>query len=213
MQYSYAFLALLSATSVAALPLNINLGAYSPALVVGDGEISFGGAEEAQNLVNALSGASQGTEAAANGLTRAAAEEATPTPAPAKKQQEDPTPVVITPSGTTTPIPTGQGIGRDIEPRIAEPEPENTGAEVEKRDIAGFNAALSFATGALKTSPGVQLGTGEGGSGVGIIVEPGVDSGKAAAAAPAAKAAKRDEGSLPTVTLLKIRSLGGSDGE
>jgi hypothetical protein len=215
MQYSYAFLALLSATSVAALPLNINLGAYSPALVVGDGEISFGGEESAQNLVNALQTASQGTEAAANGLTRAAAEEATPaeTPAPAKKQGEDPTPVVITPSGTTTPIPTGQGIGRDIEPRIPEPEPENTAAEVEKRDLAGFNAALNFATGALKTSPGVQLGTGAEGSGVGIIVEPGVDSGKAAAAAPAAKAAKRDEGSLPTVTLMKIRSLGGSDGE
>lgn len=27
-------------------PLNINLGAYSPALVVGDGEISFGGESE-----------------------------------------------------------------------------------------------------------------------------------------------------------------------
>lgn len=27
-------------------PLNINLGAYSPALVVGDGEISFGGEAE-----------------------------------------------------------------------------------------------------------------------------------------------------------------------
>jgi len=184
MQYSYAFLALLSATSVAALPLNINLGAYSPALVVGDGEISFGGEESAQNLVNALSGASQGTEAAANGLTRAAAEEATPAQTPdTSNQEEEPTPVVITPSGTTTPIPSGQGIGRDIEPRIPEPEPENTATEVEKRDIAGFNAALNFATGALKTSPGVQLGTGAEGSGVGIIVEPGVDSGKAAAPA------------------------------
>lgn len=29
------------------VPLNINLGAYSPALVVGDGAISFGGEEEA----------------------------------------------------------------------------------------------------------------------------------------------------------------------
>ncbi|GAW25925.1 hypothetical protein SAMD00023353_1600210 [Rosellinia necatrix] len=28
-----------------AAPLNINLGAYSPALVVGDGAIGFGGAE------------------------------------------------------------------------------------------------------------------------------------------------------------------------
>jgi hypothetical protein len=121
--------------------------------------------------------------------------------------------VVITPSSTTTPVPTGQGIGRDIEPRVPESEAENTGAEVEMRDLAGFTAALNFATGALKTSPGVQLGTGGEGSGVVIIVEPRVDSGKAAAATGAAKAAKRDEGSLPTVTLMRVRSLGGSNGE
>jgi hypothetical protein len=40
-----------------ALPLNINLGAYSPALVVGDGEISFGGKQDVSNLMNALEGA------------------------------------------------------------------------------------------------------------------------------------------------------------
>ncbi|KAI0912915.1 hypothetical protein F4823DRAFT_579237 [Ustulina deusta] len=33
------------ATSAVALPLNINLGAYSPALVVGDGAIGFRGSE------------------------------------------------------------------------------------------------------------------------------------------------------------------------
>ncbi|TVY81709.1 hypothetical protein LSUE1_G002306 [Lachnellula suecica] len=211
MQYSFAFLALVSATSVAALPLNINLGAYSPALVVGDGEISFGGAESATNLVEALSGASAGTETAATGLTRAAAEAAAPakvaTPTPAVV--ENPTPVVITPSGSVTSTPTGQGIGRDLSgdlaPREPEPQPEDPASEVQKRDLAGFNAALNFAAGALTTSPGVQLGTGEGGAGVGIIVEPGAKSGVAA------KVAKRDDGSLPTVTLLKIRSLGGSD--
>lgn len=180
MQYSYAFLALISATSVIALPLNINLGAYSPALVVGDGEISFGGAESATNLVEALSGASAGTEAAASSLTRAALGDASPEITPAAEKES--TPVVITPAETVTPIPTGQGIGRDIEPRTPEPEAESTGAEIEKRDLAGFNAALTFATGALKTSPGVQLGTGAEGSGVGIIVEPGVASGKAEAA-------------------------------
>ncbi len=62
-------LALLTLT--AALPLNINLGAYSPALVVGDGAISFEGAEEgaegtsAAQLVNALQGAAVGTAAGA----------------------------------------------------------------------------------------------------------------------------------------------------
>ena len=69
----------------------------------------------------------------------------------------------------------------------------------EKRDLAGFNAALNFATGALTKGPTVELGTGEGGSGVGITVKPGA-------------VAKRGE-SLPTVTLLKIRSLGNNDGQ
>ena len=39
----HVLLALVAA--VAAVPLNINLGAYSPALVVGDGAIGFNGAE------------------------------------------------------------------------------------------------------------------------------------------------------------------------
>jgi hypothetical protein len=43
--------------NIDALPLNINLGAYSPALVVGDGEISFGGKQDVSNLMNALEGA------------------------------------------------------------------------------------------------------------------------------------------------------------
>lgn len=36
-----AFAAATLATLAAAIPLNVNLGAYSPALVVGDGAISF----------------------------------------------------------------------------------------------------------------------------------------------------------------------------
>jgi hypothetical protein len=47
-------LALLATCSVSAVPLNINLGAYSPALVVGDGAISFGSGAEAEALVNTL---------------------------------------------------------------------------------------------------------------------------------------------------------------
>ncbi len=69
-------LALLTLTT--ALPLNINLGAYSPALVVGDGAISFEGAEGAEGaggtnaaqLVNALQGAAVGTAGAAAGAGR-----------------------------------------------------------------------------------------------------------------------------------------------
>jgi len=48
-----------------AVPLNINLGAYSPALVVGDGEISFGGPEKASELLQTLAtGAESGAVAA-----------------------------------------------------------------------------------------------------------------------------------------------------
>lgn len=35
-------------------PLNINLGAYSPALVVGDGEISFGVSKLQDTILTAL---------------------------------------------------------------------------------------------------------------------------------------------------------------
>lgn len=50
-------------------PLNINLGAYSPALVVGDGAISFGGAEGAAGAAEgaAAEGAAAGEGAGAAG--------------------------------------------------------------------------------------------------------------------------------------------------
>jgi len=68
----FIFLVSLLASSINALPLNINLGAYSPALVVGDGEISFGGKQDVSNLMNALEGAAV-SGAAANGQAGAAA--------------------------------------------------------------------------------------------------------------------------------------------
>jgi hypothetical protein len=182
MQYSFALAALLSATAVVALPLNINLGAYSPALVVGDGEISFGGGEAgAEALFNTLSGASASGNGAAEGLTRSATEAQPATPV---------TPTIVTPTlvAPVAPVSNGAGIGRAVEPR--EPEVGAAPVEeapVEKRDLAGFNAALSFATGALTSGPSVQLGTGEGGSGVGIIVSPPAAGG--AVARPAAPAA------------------------
>jgi hypothetical protein len=188
MHYESAILMFLAAACVSAVPLNINLGAYSPALVVGDGEISFGSGADAEALVNTLSGASASTEAATTieGLTRAG----------------ENTPTIITPaesSASASSIPSGIfGIGRSV--NTLEPRKEIADAGVEKRDLAGFNAALNFATGALKTSPGVELGTGEGGSGVGITVKPG------------GAIAKRDDGGLPTVTLLKIRTLGDQRG-
>ncbi|PMD40562.1 hypothetical protein L207DRAFT_341498 [Hyaloscypha variabilis F] len=158
MHYESTILVFLAAACISALPLNINLGAYSPALVVGDGEISFGSGAEAEALVNTLSGASAGTEAATTieGLTRA-----------------------------------GEGT-----PTVVAPET----ASAKKRDLAGFNAALNFATGALTTSPGVELGTGEGESGVGITVK------------PSGAIARREDGGLPNVTLQNIRTLSDQRG-
>jgi hypothetical protein len=188
MHYESVILALFTAACVSAVPLNINLGAYSPALVVGDGEISFGSGAEAEALVNTLSGASAGTEAATaiEGLEQAGVN----------------TPTIITPaeaSASASSLPSGIfGIGRSV--NTLEPRKDITDTDVEKRDLAGFNAALNYATGALKTSPGVELGTGEGGSGVGITVKPG------------GAITRREDGGLPTVTLLKIRTLGDQRG-
>jgi hypothetical protein len=40
-----------------------------------------------------------------------------------------------------------------------------------KRDLAGFDRALTYAEAALTKGPKIQLGTGAEGSGVGIIVD------------------------------------------
>lgn len=59
MLVQYSTLAVIMASMAIGAPLNINLGAYSPALVVGDGEISFAGAgaNGAAGLMNTLQGA------------------------------------------------------------------------------------------------------------------------------------------------------------
>ncbi|KAF8849371.1 hypothetical protein BDZ45DRAFT_752861 [Acephala macrosclerotiorum] len=199
MQYPSAFIALFAATAVLSIPipLNINMGAYSPALVVGDGAIGFKGTESVNQIMNTLQGAAANT-AAANGAANAA-----PAVAPAATQAG------ITQAGVSEAAPATQpvvaegelpqGMGKnvvqsrqeedlgleelyaEVGKRLAAEEEGEIDEEVEeedaekkvKRDLAGFNAALNYASGALKTSPEVQLGTGEGGSGVGITVRPG----------------------------------------
>ncbi|KAJ3568812.1 hypothetical protein NPX13_g6290 [Xylaria arbuscula] len=200
--------------TVNGLPLNINLGAYSPALVVGDGEISFGGGQDVTDLMNALEGAAvnsagASTEAATN---NAAAEDiqalgtpaATTTTAAAAAAettiavQATETPVA-TPEATPTEDPNPQeqatqnvgvqGMGKEIAPRLEEE------GQKAKRDLAGFDRALTFAEAALTKGPIIQLGTGEGGAGVGIIVDNNAAAGGAGAGAGGE--AKRDEASLP----------------
>ncbi|KAJ5054395.1 uncharacterized protein L3040_000669 [Drepanopeziza brunnea f. sp. 'multigermtubi'] len=86
MQYPSAFIAIFAATAVLSLPLNINMGAYSPALVVGDGAIGFegaNGADQVANLMNTLLGASN-TGTAGNPNAAALPPAAAPPAAPAK---------------------------------------------------------------------------------------------------------------------------------
>ncbi|PQE12180.1 CSEP0039 effector protein [Rutstroemia sp. NJR-2017a BVV2] len=200
------FLLAILATSISALPLNINLGAYSPALVVGDGEISFGGKQDVSNLMNALEGAAVTSAATANNNGQAAAAPAAAAPAAqpqAANTQEQVSPAVT--ENSEAQITALQGMGKEIAPRIV--KLEKSDSEVEKRDIQTLNAALSYASGALKNGPEIQLGTEA--AGVGILQKP--STGAAAAAAPANGAAKaaRDVASdaklKTTVTTMFIR--------
>ena len=197
---SQSLMVALLASYGVAVPLNINLGAYSPALVVGDGEISFGGKADVSNLMNALEGAAV-SGAAANGQAQAApaiAPAATASPItggasaaavvePAEEQQ-------------SAQIASLQGMGKEIAPRVVTMEADK---EVLKRDLAGFNAALTFAKDALTKGPEVQLGTPA--SGVGIIVKPG----SVGAATPAAAEKRKRQEAAPklktTVTTMFVR--------
>jgi hypothetical protein len=117
----------------AALPLNINLGAYSPALVVGtslplapadhfsetrmltrltgDGEISFGGRQDVSNLITALEGAAvnaaAGAANAAEGAGNAAAAAAGSSTAAAATAVPVPVPNTVE-SASTDPVLTEQ---------------------------------------------------------------------------------------------------------
>ncbi|KAJ4388662.1 hypothetical protein N0V93_006121 [Gnomoniopsis smithogilvyi] len=188
-----AYRILFLAGAAAALPLNINLGAYSPALVVGDGEISFGGA----------AAAAPATAAPAAAAPAAAA------PAAAAAEQNQVT------AGTTTAaadpalqdqaqqIAALQGMGKAVLPRDEE------ASNVNKRDLASFDRALKYAEAALVKGPKVQLGTGEGGAGVGIIVDNNPTAaarpGTGAAAEGAAAAAKKRD--LPSSNKVKVTTM------
>jgi hypothetical protein len=173
-------------SSISAVPLNINLGAYSPALVVGDGEISFGGGEggesarSAAQLMETLSsgavGAAEGN--AAGGAEAQNARVITPdTPAPA------PAPAATTEAAPAETPAEGGGEGQApaaIRKKVLQPRPfvkrgSSLIEDAVKRDLQGFRESLNFAKEAMKNQPEVELGTGAEGSGVGVIVNPGVN--------------------------------------
>ncbi|KAK3359983.1 hypothetical protein B0T25DRAFT_116541 [Lasiosphaeria hispida] len=154
----------------AALPLNINLGAYSPALVVGDGEISFGGKQDVSALMNALEGAAVNAAAGAAAAPAAVAAPAVaePAAAPATAPAVEVASADPTLSQQAQQIATLQGMGKEIAPRV---NGVSQTPKVAKRDLAGFDRALKYAEAALTKGPDIQLGTGAEGSGVGIIVD------------------------------------------
>ncbi|KXH51064.1 hypothetical protein CSAL01_05684 [Colletotrichum salicis] len=212
------------AAQLNALPLNINLGAYSPALVVGDGEISFGGRNDVSQLMNVLEGAAvNAAQGAANAPAAAPAAPAAPaTPATPQQPPQQAaasvggaTPVTATSSDNqineAQAIAALQGMGKEIAPRV-----QLTKARpAEKRDLSGFDRALKYAEAALVKGPKVQLGTGKEGSGVGMIIDnnqqaaarPGTGgAAEAAPAAPATPAAPRPAGAIVAQQKVKARS-------
>lgn len=110
----------------AALPLNINLGAYSPALVVGDGEISFGGKQDVSTLINALEGAAVNAAAGAASNTAVADEkkpvEAAAVPAAAAPTIAPASPVVVptTPGGVSPEAVDSSNNAPKIDPTLAQ---------------------------------------------------------------------------------------------
>lgn len=195
--------------AVGAVPLNINLGAYSPALVVGDGEISLGSTESASQLMATL--ASGAAEGQGQGQQQGQQPPAAP-PAGEQRNEEQPAEGEAAKRGN---------LRRAIESiikREAVPEPEPTDARLAavesamewiKRDLAGFNAALSYAREAQKDQPKVELGSE--GAGVGIVVNPGINVPQNSAAAGSEKRTKRgevvEESESPKMTLVAITEV------
>jgi hypothetical protein len=196
--------------TVAAVPLNINLGAYSPALVVGDGEISLGSTESASELMATLASgaaANAGGEGAAQGQQEQPAAEQ---PAAGGEQaQEQPA------EGEAAKRSNLRRAVNDIISKRTPVEPKMAAVEEAmqwiKRDLAGFNAALGYAKEAQKDMPKVEMGTEN--AGVGLLVNPGVNVPKdsAAAGAPPAEKRKRDEvveeEDAPKMTLVAITEV------
>lgn len=196
--------------AVGAVPLNINLGAYSPALVVGDGEISLGSTESASELMSTLASgaAGAGEGQAAQGQQPAAQPEGE------QPQQEQPAEGEAAKRGNLR-----RAIEDIISKREAAPAPvEDKLSAVEsamdwiKRDLAGFNAALSYAREAQKDTPKIELGSE--GAGVGIVVNPGINvpaNSAAAGAGAAEKKAKRaevvEDSEAPKMTLVAITEV------
>lgn len=190
--------------TVAAVPLNINLGAYSPALVVGDGEISLGSTESASALMATLaSGAAQQN---ANGEGQAQGQQQQEQPA---QPQEQPAEQEAAKRAPNLRRAIDSLLGRRS-PAEAQLAAVDAAMQWIKRDLAGFEAALGYAREAMKDQPKVELGTEH--AGIGILVNPGINVPKDSAAAGASeKKEKRGEvvaeDEAPKMTLVAITEV------
>ena len=225
------------AAAVSAVPLNINLGAYSPALVVGDGEISLGSTESASELMATLASGAAGNGGGEGGEQQGQQPQEAQ-PAGGEQPQE---------GGGEQQQGGGEGEGQQQEGEQNQEQPaegeaakrapvpnlvrtvEHFGKRAEndrlgavedamewiKRDLPGFKEALTYAREAMQNTPKIELGSE--GAGVGIVVSPGlnVPANSAAAGAGAekkARKAKRDEvvaeeSDSPKMTLVAITEV------
>ena len=214
----HVLLALVAAVS--AVPLNINLGAYSPALVVGDGEISLGSKESASELMATLATGAQakGEGAAAKkgqpeqSAEKPAAVEVVAEPA-AEKPQEGETKAEEKAAKRSPEL--IDAINNLLRKRSAPTEDDKMVAVEKamdwiKRDLQSFEAALKYAGEAMKNQPKVEMGSE--GVGVGLVVSPGVNVPKDSAANGKEAKVKRDaivaeEGDSPKMTLVAITEV------
>jgi len=189
--------------TVAAVPLNINLGAYSPALVVGDGEISLGSTESASELMATLQ-----TGADENKPGQTTKTQVAPTPAEPKADDEKDQ---NTEGDAAKRAP---NLRRALDELIGKRSPaEEKMVAVEaamnwiKRDLASFNAALGYAKEAMKDTPKIEIGSDN--AGVGIVVNPGenIQKGSAAAGNLSKRSEVIPEDEAPKMTVVAIAEI------
>ena len=197
--------------SVAAVPLNINLGAYSPALVVGDGEISLGSTASASELMATLaSGAAKpgNGEGQQQGQQPKQKAEQPQGEGEAKKERSAEGEAAKRAPNLRRTLDTLLRERAPAEPKMAAVE---AAMEWIKRDLAGFEAALGYAREAMKDSPKIELGSEN--AGVGIVVNPGVNVPKGSAAAGSSGETKQKRGEViaedaaPKMTLVAITEV------
>ncbi len=191
--------------AVAAVPLNINLGAYSPALVVGDGEISLGSTASASELMATLQ---TGADNNKPGQQTAGKTQVTPKADDEQKEGDQNT------EGDAAKR--APNLRRTLDALLGKRSPAeekmvavDAAMEWIKRDLASFNAALSYAKDAMKDMPKVEIGSDN--AGVGIVVNPGENIQKGSAAAGSTTKGKRSEviteDEAPKMTLVAITEV------